>query len=69
MTEPQIIQTLKDRPELPPIPIIISEFHVGYQMAVRIRAALPNGIASKSRAIGRAIVGSVPAMEIDLFEL
>lgn len=40
MTEPQIIHALKERGEIPTVNEIISEFHCGYQMAVRIREAL-----------------------------
>lgn len=40
MTEPQIIRALKERQEIPTVNAIISEFHCGYQMAVRIREAV-----------------------------
>lgn len=40
MTEPQIIHTLKERQEIPTVNAIISEFHCGYQMAVRIWEAV-----------------------------
>lgn len=55
MTDTQIIQTLKERNEVPTIPRIISEFHIGYQMARRIWQALR--VAKPTQTAG----------EIDLF--
>lgn len=40
MTESAIIHALKERQDIPTVNAIISEFHCGYQMAVRIWEAV-----------------------------
>lgn len=76
MTDTQIIHTLKERGECPTIPRIISEFHCGYQMALRIQQTLTDPLVRKAAQLFNCESVELidheakpkPATEIDLFE-